>query len=182
MFLFLCPHNTFQPRMAKTPAKAPPAKRKRIGDVLRERGSIDQKDLDRALATQRTLGLRQQKSVRLGEVLIHVFHVKKGEVAAALEEVQGVTYTECRTAIISREALDLIPREVAMKCCALPLQIKGKSHVVVMAEPQNLALMDDLGFRAGLSIAPRFGFREEIMEAIIKLYREEQFVIGNPRR
>jgi hypothetical protein len=93
-----------------------------------------------------------------------------------------VTYTECRTALISREALDLIPREVAMKCCALPLQIKGKSLVVVMAEPQNLALVDDLGFRTGLSIAPRFGFREEIMEAILKLYREEQFVIGNPRR
>jgi type IV pilus assembly protein PilB len=167
--------------MAKTPAKAP-AKKKRIGEVLRERGSIDQKDLDRALATQRALVSRQQKSVRLGEVLVHAFHVKKGEVAAALEEVQGVTYTECRTALISREAMELIPREVAMRCCALPLQIKGKSLVVVMAEPQNLALVDDLGFRTGFNISPRFGFREEIIEAIIKLYREEQFVIGNPRR
>ena len=35
-----------------------------------------------------------------------------------------------------------------------------------MAEPQNLALLDELKFTIGGNITPRLGFRVEILDAI----------------
>jgi hypothetical protein len=46
-------------------------KKKRLGDVLVERGTIQQADIDQALAAQ------QEKNARLGEVLIQNLQVQK---------------------------------------------------------------------------------------------------------
>jgi type IV pilus assembly protein PilB len=139
-------------------------KRKRVGEVLQERGTLDQSDLDRALA------LQQEKNIRLGEVLLRGFNLKKSEVAAAIEQVQGVTYVECPPKAIAPEVLALVPRALALRCCALPLQIKGKCVIVAMAEPQDLVLLDELRFSAGMPISPRFSFREDILAGIKKFY------------
>ena len=148
-------------------------KKKRIGDLLRERGSINQSELDRALETQRALAYTLGKKVRLGEVLAQSSKSKKKDVAAALQEIQGIEYVDCRNADVSKQARRLIPRDFALKICGLPLEIKDKCLIIVLAEPTNLAVLDDLRFRSGLKISPRFGFREEIIEGIMKAYGRE---------
>ena len=87
--------------------------KKRVGDVLRARGRLGQADLERALKMQ------QGKNLRLGEVLLRDFKLAKSEVAAAIEEVQGIPYAQCPPREISQETLARIPRAVAMRCCAL---------------------------------------------------------------
>src|SRR5262245_45029484 len=128
--------------------------RKRIGDVLQERGSIDRAVLERALELQRQRKIRDRKQTRLGEILLHEFKLKKHEVATAIEEVQKTIYTECRHAVISPEVSGLIPRAVAIKCCAFPIKIEDNCLVVVLAEPQNLAFLNELQFCCKLKISP----------------------------
>src|SRR4030095_3098639 len=106
----------------------------------------------------------------LGEVFLRGFNLKKSEVAAEIEQVQGVTYVECPPKAIAPEVLALVPRALALRCCALPLQIKGKCVIVAMAEPQDLVLLDELRFSAGMPISPRFSFREDILAGIKKFY------------
>ena len=141
--------------------------RKRLGDVLTERGKISQEDLDRALATQ------QEKTLHLGELLLDRGLVSKTDIGRALEEVNRVRYAECPPPAIKPGVLALLPPEVASRCCALPLELDGKRLVVAMAEPQNLELLDQLRFSTGMDIAPRFSFRSDVREGIRKFYGEQ---------
>jgi type IV pilus assembly protein PilB len=139
---------------------------KRLGDVLVQRGSLSPELLNRAIGLQQD----QEKDKRLGEILLKDGLVSKVEIGHALEQIQGIPYVECPPPSIDDSVLELVPQTIAIRCCALPLEIKGRKLVVVMAEPQNLAYLDELRFRVGMPILPRFSFREDILNAIDKFY------------
>ncbi len=50
---------------------------------------------------------------------------------------------------------------------------EGRRLVMVMAEPQNLHVLDELRFITGMDISPRLGFRTEITAAIERCYAEK---------
>jgi len=139
---------------------------KRLGDVLVQRGSLTQEALNRAISLQQ----EQEKDKRLGEILLKDGFVSKAEIGLALEQIQGIAYAECPPAVIDQSVLELVPHSIAIRCCSLPLEIKGRKLVVAMAEPQNLAFLDELRFRVGMPVSPRFSFKDDILEAIEKFY------------
>src|SRR5690348_7182943 len=125
------------------------AKKLKIGEVLRERGQISPEDLRKVVADQ------QGKMIHLGEYLLERGLVPKKEIASALEEVLDFQYVDCSTVAVSDDALKLIPRELAERFLAMPVRLEGKSLVVAMAEPQNLAVVEELRFTTGYQISPR---------------------------
>jgi len=135
-------------------------KSKRLGDVLLQRGSLSLESLNSAVSRQK----QQEKDMRLGEILLKEGFVSKTEIGNALEQIQGIPYAECPPEFIEPTILDLVSTAVAIRCCALPLEIKGRKLIVAMAEPQNLALLDELRFSVGMPISPRFSFREDIIQ------------------
>ena len=141
---------------------------RRLGDILLQQGSLSPESLSRAVALQQ----EQEKDKRLGEILLKDGLVSKVEIGRALEQIQRIPYVECPPPSVDQSAIDLVPQTVAIRCCALPLEIKGRKLVVVMAEPQNLSYLDELRFRVGMPIVPRFSFREDILAAIDKYYGE----------
>ena len=139
-------------------------RKKRLGDVLRERGHISAEDLSKALDEQsRKVGL-------LGEVLLQRGLVGKKDLVAALEEITNTQYVHCLSAGVDTEVLKLIPRNIAIRHNALPLAIEDNKVIAVMAEPQNLLTIDELSFVVGKGISPRLGFRGEILAAIDLYY------------
>jgi type IV pilus assembly protein PilB len=138
--------------------------KKKLGELLRERGHISPEDLSKALDEQ------HRKVSLLGEVLLHRGLVGRENLVAALQEITRLDHVDCRSIAVDPEALKVIPRNMAMKHCALPLRIEGQKIVMVMAEPQNLHTIDELCFIAGKMISPRLGFRSEILAAIEKHY------------
>ncbi|MGH9704389.1 MAG: GspE/PulE family protein, partial [Candidatus Acidiferrales bacterium] len=138
--------------------------KKKLGEVLRERGQISADDLSKALDEQ------HRKVSLLGEVLLQRGIVGKENLVAALEETTRVPYVDATSAQIEPEILKLIPRAAAVRLCVLPLCMEGTKLVTVMAEPQNLHTLDELKFIAGKAIATRLGFRSEILIAIQKHY------------
>lgn len=138
-------------------------KKKRLGEVLYERGHISAADLKKALQDQ-------GKIIRLGELLLQRRLVSKEELAAALWEVSGVEYVDCQTLDPSPETLNLIPYALAKRCRAVPIQADEKTLTIAMAEPQNLQLLDELRFKTGLKIMPRFSFQDEVLAALERLY------------
>src|SRR5215813_7830796 len=138
--------------------------KKRLGDILVQQGSISKEALNRAIA------LQNQKEMRLGEILLQDGFVSKGEIAAALEQLQGIAYAECPPASIDEKVLARVSHSVALRCCALPLEIRGKELILAMAEPQNLTFVNELRFRAGMEISRRFSFRDDILLGIKKFY------------
>jgi type IV pilus assembly protein PilB len=137
--------------------------KKRLGEILFERGHISAADLKKAL-------LDQGKLVRLGELLLQRKLVSKQELAAALCEITGVEYLDCQELGPSVETLSLISPALAKRCRAIPIDSTGKTVTVVMAEPQNLQLLDELRFKTGLKILPKLGFQDELFVALERLY------------
>lgn len=142
----------------------PPTKRKRLGDVLQERRKISKLELDGAIEEQ------QSKLIQLGEVLFERGQVGKTDLIQALEEVIRVPYVDCLEEKPDPAAIQLISRELAERCCALPLRKVGTQLMVVLAQPQDLTLLDQMRFSAGIDILPRMGFRVEIVAAIARAY------------
>ena len=91
-------------------------KRKRLGEILSERGQISPADLARALREQ------QGKVIHLGELLLQRKLVGKKELLSALAEVSGVEYIDANTLNPSEEVLKTIPVALAKRCRAIPIQ------------------------------------------------------------
>ncbi len=108
--------------------------------------------------------------IRLGELILERGLVEKAALIEALEDVSHVPYLDCTTVECDPNALLLIPVALAYRLNALPIAIEGLNLVVVMAEPQNIAIIDELRFSTGKDISPRFAFRAEILAAIQRNY------------
>ncbi len=143
-----------------------PVKRKKLGEVLREHKRISADDLQKVIEEQ------ESSSILLGELLLERALVSKDDLVAALEEVTHFRYVDSRYATVETAALELVSRSAALQHCALPLGREANKLIVVMAEPQNLSVLDELRFMSGMEISPRFGFRTEINQAIEKCYAE----------
>ena len=139
--------------------------RRKLGELLRERGHISAADLSKAIEAQKT------KLVRLGEVLFERSLVDKDSLISAIAEVSGIPYVDCQKIEPDPQALKLIPAKLAEKYCALPLRVDGRCLVIVMAEPQNLDSLSQIRFSAGCELSARFGFRKEILRAVRRHYR-----------
>jgi type IV pilus assembly protein PilB len=140
-------------------------KRKKLGEVLRDRGKISNEALLEAIAEQ------HGKVIRLGELLLERGLVAKSDLLPSIYEVTQVPYVDCGSVKPTAEALERIPRSIAERCCALPIEKNAAGLTVAMAEPQNLTLIDELRFTSGTEIVPRFGFTQEILDAIVRFYQ-----------
>ena len=141
-------------------------RRKRLGEVLHERGKISARDLEKALEEQ------QQKLSHLGELLLERGLVGKTDLIAALEEVSLVPYVDIATTPVDPATLQIIPREVAERLCVLPIRRDLSRLVVVMSDPRNPTVLKELGGIAGMSISPRLAFHAELREAIALHYSQ----------
>ncbi|HEV1993785.1 MAG TPA: GspE/PulE family protein [Candidatus Acidoferrum sp.] len=139
-------------------------KKKRLGEVLRERGHVSAAELEIALQDQ------QSKLGRLGELMLERGFVSKKDLVSALREVSPIPYLDCTTIQIAPAVIRLIPPALAKRCFAVPVEVRDSRLVVAMAEPQNLHILDELRFQTGRDIVPRLAFRAEINAAVEKYY------------
>src|SRR6202166_4259880 len=142
-------------------------KKKRIGEVLQDRGKISPADL------QKVIGEQQGKVIHLGELMLERGLVAKEDLGAALEEVSRIPYMDCSSIVPDLGALKMVPRSMAERLCVLPLRTEHKRLIVAMAAPQNLAVLDELRFTTGFEISPRLSSRSELQQAIDKHYAAE---------
>ena len=142
-------------------------KKKRLGEVLTEKGYLSEHEIEHALASQ------GDGPARLGEILAESGLVSKSDLGASLEEVNGMAYCECPPAEIDPEVLAKIPPALAARSCALPVAVQDKTLIVVMGEPQNMAVLEELEFAASMPIEPRFSFRSDVVAGIRKFYDQE---------
>jgi len=140
------------------------ARKRKLGEILRDRGLISAEDLARALQEQ------QRTLIVLGEVLLERNLVGRDDLVAAIEEVTKVPFVDCSSVTADPLALRLINHAIATRNCALPLGLEDNKIIMVMAEPQNLQSIDELRFITGKVVVPRLGFRREILDAIDRHY------------
>ncbi len=142
-------------------------KKKRLGQALIDRKRITDQKLADLILEQ---GSSKTPVGFLGEMLLERGLVSRDDLISALEEVTLFRFVDPRFATVEKAVLELVPHESAVKYCALPLIREGNRIITAMAEPQNLATVDNLRFMTGMDISPRLGFRSDILAAIEKCY------------
>ena len=143
-------------------------KKKSLGNILVEQGSLTTGELEKAIDQQKII------TMHLGELLLTRNVVQKEELIPAIEEVTNCKYIDCQAVEVMPEVLNLVPFDIARRNCAFPVEIVDGKLVVAMSIPQQLSAIDELEFASGKSISPRLGFENEIRDAINRWYGETE--------
>ena len=144
--------------------------RKRLGELLVEAGVIDEAQLQRALAHQRRAG------GKLGQALVELGMASEPSIAAALSRKLGydlVDVAQLRRTPELEAALGLVSSDVAERQGVLPVASDAGSLTVVMSDPSNIALVDELAFRTGRRIRIALAGDRALAGAIHRLYGKD---------
>ncbi len=136
----------------------------RIGELLVRENLISLAQLKRAQADQRTTGKRLSYSLaRLGIL-------GERELADFLSAQYGVPWMSLTDYEIDPKVVELVPKAVASKHTAIPVQRAGSTLVVAMADPSNIYAIDDLKFITNLNVEPVVSTETAIEDAIVRHY------------
>jgi len=135
--------------------------------MLREAQLISEEHVEEALRIQQTTG------ARLGSILVDMGAVSEATLLHFLSQRYGVPTAELSGRQIDTDLVDLIPSTIARESLVLPLNRTGSHLTVAMANPSDVALIDELRFRTGLQVIPMVAMASEIQQAIQDVYGEK---------
>jgi hypothetical protein len=147
------------------------AAKKRLGEMLIEAGVIDETQLLSALGHQRKWG------GKLGQALIDLKLASEPQIVSALARKFGYPAVSLATVVPSPQldgALKLVPRELALRQTLLPMASDTNSITVAMADPSNIAVVDEISFRTGRRVKVALAGDREIAAAVRRLYFAEE--------
>ncbi len=152
-------------------------KRRQLGDILKRWNLINDQQLEEA--SKIAGGSRK----RLGETLVDLGYAEQNDVAKALAAQFEMDFIDLdQPNVIDRENLSLIPPELIKKYLVLPLGKEGNKLKIVVHDPMDLAVIDDLRFRLGTDIELAIAARSKIKEYIDTIMSETQASIDETVR
>lgn len=144
------------------------AETRKLGDILKEAGLIDDFQLQSALGQQRNWG------GKLGSILIDLEFIREEDLARVMSEILRIPYVNLFEPEISDAVIKMIKAEVAKKYQVVPVKKEGGALVLAMFDPLDLEAIDEIRFITGLNIKPSLAMKSEIRDAISKYYDGEQ--------
>lgn len=113
-------------------------KRKNIGTILVERGSLSIEQLP--LVEEQLASSRQ----RFGEICIRLGFVTEEDVSRALAEQLGLEYVELGSFKMNEELLNSLPTDAIYRFRFVPLEMRADILSVVVADPTDVVKLDEL--------------------------------------
>ncbi|RMG97618.1 MAG: type IV-A pilus assembly ATPase PilB [Deltaproteobacteria bacterium] len=142
----------------------------RIGELLVRENIISAEQLKQARQEQ------QQSGKRLAYTLAKLGILGEKDLTEFLSQQYGVPSISLDEFEIDPEVIALVPKEVARKHTAIPVQRAGSTLIVAMADPTNIYAIDDLKFLTGLNIEPVVTTDAAIEDAIVRYYEQPEEV------
>ena len=142
--------------------------KKRIGEVLIEKGIITDDQLRIALHEQKTLGKR------VGAVLIQLGFVTDSILRDALSENTGYDSVDLSNSVISAESIKMIPQDLARRFKILPLSYDPSTNElkIAMTDTFNIVALDQVRalHSEKLQIKPVLASDADIARIIEEIY------------
>lgn len=139
-----------------------------MGDILIKEDVINLDQLKSAIQEQKHSGRK------LGETLLNLGYIDENQLVAYLSKQYAVPAINLEQFDVSEEALDLVPRDSALKHKLVPIDRSGSTLVVAMADPSNIFAIDDLKFATGQNIEVVVASERSIKTAIEKHYGSQE--------
>lgn len=144
--------------------------RKRIGELLLERGAITVQQLEEGLAYHRAT--RQ----RLGVALIQKGFVTEEQLSKVLSEALGIAEVNLRVVTADWGAVHVLRPRFCESNDLFPFAFElsrgRKQLLVAMSDPLNLPAVEEIEFTTGLKVSPRIAPLSAIRAAILRYYHK----------
>jgi hypothetical protein len=146
----------------------------KLGEMLVNSRLITTQQLDEALKCQVIFG------GRLGTNLIELGYLEEEALARILSEKLGVPYADPQLLMsLSVEVTSLLPRDIIERYRVIPLALDKKRLSIAMADPSDLAAIDEISFMSGYIIRPFVTPEVRLVTALEKYFgikREFRYV------
>lgn len=148
--------------------------RKRLGQLLLERGLIDADQLNSALAYHRQWGMR------LGAALVARGFIAEGTLTRVLSESLQIPMVDLSKVVVDPKALALLKAGTCEQNEIFPIAIKthkGRHTLLLaMADPLNVTVIDEVAFTTDMTVRPAIAQFSSIDAAIRKHYLGDKSV------
>lgn len=152
--------------MSDQPTPTRTTDRPTIGQVLVSAELISQEELSAALERQ-----SQGDGRRLGSILIEDGRLDAESLAMALSVHLNLPYIDLKRHRVQPEALQAVPEGTARRHQLIPLDFVDGSLAVVMEDPTDIQVLEELEALVGRPVRPMVGVSNEIRAAIDMNYK-----------
>ncbi len=139
--------------------------KKKLGELLIERGVINRKQLQHALEMQKI------KGGLIGQVLVSLKYATEEAIAQALTAQYGFPYLPLDNYDIDSEIVKIVPKNVATQFCLIPVDKIGNNLTIAMSNPLNNLAIEDIELVSGLCVQIFVSTATDIKNAINKYYK-----------
>lgn len=140
---------------------------KQLGELLIERGVLNQRQLDKALTVQK------EKGGLIGEILVELGFANEEDIAQALTAQYGFPYLPLGNYEINPEIANIVPIRVARQYLLIPIDKIGNNLTLAMSNPLNAQAIEDIELLSGCSVQTFVSTASDIKKAIEKYYKEK---------
>lgn len=141
---------------------------KQLGELLLDRGIINQGQLDQALNLQRI------KGGLIGEILVELGFAKEEDIAQSLTAQYGFPYLPLSNYDVNPEITGIIPGRVARQYLLVPIDKIGNNLTLAMSNPLNIQAIEDVELLSGCSVQTFVSTSSDIKRAIEKYYKDKE--------
>ena len=117
-------------------------KRKKIGEILVERGALSLSDLSLVL------GESENVKERFGCICLRRSLITEEDLAQTLAEQFGMEYINVKGFKMDEAVLEMFPADSLFRHQFVPLEKLGEDIIVAIADPADVIMMDELEFLA----------------------------------
>jgi len=142
---------------------------RKIGQILVDLGYLTEDQLWDVLETQ-----KQSPGEVLGQVAVRMGLVTPAQVTEALAEQWRMPTINLNETSISPKVLELVPQTMSELYKIMPVSLKGDTLTIAMADPQNVAALDDLRNFLGFDIRGAVSSPDDVEQAIKRYYSEKE--------
>ncbi len=142
------------------------ARRDALLRILERHVQLDPERVHQAEAVARS------ESCSFEEALLRAEAAAPEALLRALAEFYGVPEVDLRTTFGDPLILDLLPKEKAFALEVLPLFALERQLTVAMADPSNLAKLDEIRFITGREVLPCVALAPHLRQRLLELYGE----------
>lgn len=142
---------------------------RKLGQILVDLGYLTEDQLWDILETQ-----KQGPGEVIGQVAIKMGLVTSEQVTEALAEQWGMPVINLAETNIPAKVLELVPQTMAELYKIMPISLKNDILTVAMADPQNIAALDDLRNFLGYDVRGAVSSQVDVESAIERYYADAE--------
>ncbi len=139
----------------------------RIGEILAERGYVDARQMEEALAYQ-----KEHRDKRVGQILIELKFVTEQQVLEALASRLELEIVDVASQQVDLEAVAMIDKELAEKNLFLPLNVKNRTMLLVTNDPLNYFALEEVRQQTGCYLQILLSEEKPLRQAISYYFAE----------